>query len=84
MSKFKIKLTGAQLAVINEFINYIKLGDDNIYEEAISDLAIQMEKDGSLAFINNFYNEEKYSKPEITTKFSESDGFTFVVDEFAG
>lgn len=80
MSKVKLNLTPLQFIAIYELLYNTQLGDRNEYEAAISDLMIQMEKDGAQELINGFLVREGYDAPSIGAKFSNEDGLVISLE----
>lgn len=56
-SPVTLKLTKAQFLVIYELLYNMKLGDSNLFEEAVSDLMIDMEGFGAEELVNDFKDE---------------------------
>jgi hypothetical protein len=57
----------------------IRLGGRNLFEDAISDLAIQLEEDGA----QNYYNAaaDTYGEPYFKYEFNDDEGFVINVLE---
>lgn len=70
-----------QFIVIHKFLQHCRLGNDNIYRDAISDLAIDLEKAGSEKQISDYIEYMEISEPCFMVEFSEEDGLVFNVDE---
>jgi hypothetical protein len=80
-----LTLTAEQFAVLSVFISNIRLGDRNIYENAISDLAIVLENSGSVDYLNDFYKYSGLRPPTFMVECSEEDGLIFnVMESIAG
>ncbi len=74
-----LKLTREQFLVIYEFLYHTKLGERNVFEEAISDLMVEMEDMGVEALVNEF--RDVYGEVEIQVHLSEEDGLSLMVEE---
>lgn len=74
-----LKLTREQFLVIYEFLYHTKLGERNVFEEAVSDLMIEMEDMGVEDLVNEF--RDVYGEVEIQVHLSEEDGISLQVEE---
>jgi hypothetical protein len=77
MKKAKLTLTPNQFAVIYQFLVNTRLGNRNKFEDAISNLFIDMEHDGAEAYLNEYVSE----LPKIHVEFSEDEGMVFNITE---
>jgi hypothetical protein len=76
-NKVKLKLNPEQVAVIYMFLHNTRLGSRNRFEDAISNLMIDMEKDG----IEDYLNEFVPDLPKISVSFNDDEGMVFNIAE---
>jgi hypothetical protein len=81
MSSISVKLTPAEASVIYEFLRNTRLGERNLYENAVSNLCIRMERSGLEDYLNNWYIEHNVNRPAFKIECSEEDGLVFNVAE---
>lgn len=74
-----LKLTREQFLVIYEFLYHTKLGERNVFEEAISNLMIEMEDTGAEDLVNEF--RDVYGEVALAVHLSEEDGLSLMVEE---
>jgi hypothetical protein len=72
-NKVKLKLTPEQVAVIYAFLHNTRLGSRNKFEDAISDLMIDMQEDG----IEDYLDEFVPDMPKINIEFNNDEGMVF-------
>jgi hypothetical protein len=70
-----LRFTPEQFSVIYEFLYHTRLGNRNIYEDAISELMIKLENDGAEELVNLV--KEDYGNFTINVEFNQDDGMTF-------
>lgn len=77
---FNLKLTTKQLAVLYTYIKHTRLGDINKYRDAISDLAIQLEKDGIEEELKAYYDEKGIEEPSLGIEYTEAEGIVLNIN----
>lgn len=75
-----MSFTANEFAVIWELLQIIRLGSRNIYEEAISDLCIALEKSGTEDKLNRYYQKYELSPPKFRFEASDEDGVVINVE----
>lgn len=80
----RLEVTQEQFLALNEILRYVRLGDSNIYMSAISELAIEMERQGvddTLEVLESVMNKNGYNGPEVTFEYNDADGMVINLDE---
>ena len=75
----KLELSEEQFLVIYEMLYHIKLGDLNLFEEAISQLMRDMENSGVEELVNKC--KDLCGEPTLVVTFSQEDGLSLQVEE---
>jgi len=81
MFNVTLTITPEQFIVINEFLAHSRLGNDNIYREAITNLALDLEKAGAEAEVKSWLEHMGIGKPYFTVEYNEDEGMSFNVFE---
>jgi hypothetical protein len=76
-----LTLTPEQFIALHKFLQHCRLGDDNLYRSAISELAIELEKAGSEEEIADWLDLNGVGEPYFTVEDTEEEGLTFNVFE---
>jgi hypothetical protein len=79
--KVTLELSYEQFIVLHKVLQHFRLGDDNLYRSAISDLAIELEKAGSEEEVNTWLEDNSVGEPYFTVEDTEEDGMTINVFE---
>jgi hypothetical protein len=73
----QLTITPEQLLVINQFLKFTRRGQSTIFGNAVTDLALGLEKDFGEDGLEMFENQ--FGTPEITASFNDEEGMVFEV-----
>lgn len=79
MTAVTVSFEVEEIAVIWELLRNVRLGDRNNYEEAVSNLMIELEDSGIEDRLNTWYMHTDNSAPEFMIE-SSNDGFVINVN----
>lgn len=69
-----LNLYPTELAAIYAILYQVRLGERNRFEGALSDLMVDLEKNGIEDWVNEFYKTTGESRPHIVVEASDEDG----------
>lgn len=73
----QLNVTPEQLLVIKQFLFFTRLGQQTQFGNAVTDLAVALEKDLGQDGLEMFENQ--FGVPEISVEFNEDEGMVFHV-----
>lgn len=75
----QLTLTKPEFLVVYTLLTHIRMGGRNYFEDSISDLMIELERDGVDHYLNDAYKE--YGEPKFLFECSNEDGVIINVTE---
>lgn len=84
MSDVSITLSPEEFIVLHKIMQYIRLGDGNLYASAITELVIKLEANGAEDHVKYWLEAMEVGEPVITVEFSDDEGMVINVCESAG
>ena len=77
-----MKLDAAQFVAIYSLLQNVKLGKDNIFEDAVTRLLKDLDQDGAEVKVNNWASRAGLDRlPDVSANFNNDDGLAIVLSE---